>query len=312
MVPVQKEPETEQPAAHQLGGRTLAGCAENMEKSITQGSCLDKSTTPRTLPISGALAEEKPSQKPELARKWLKQFDQYTRGAYDTAQSNAHTLERLLQHAAPGAVQMAQKMGLLGAFPFAASEVGNSTSLAWLSARADVLAVEMDAALSASEDIEATLPLLRYLALHLLHAEHSLFAGLFKEAAWFNRGDECARNESLMFYALFEVWLSHTGREDELKSDGLLISNVLPDGESVERTPAFFIDIWEETLVQLFDEKRDRLAVVARTLPQHKRPDITDEEVAEDPTLGFVVRHWEREHKPTWDTLQSEKAQLEA
>ncbi|BCM90573.1 hypothetical protein IAD21_02427 [Abditibacteriota bacterium] len=277
-----------------------------MEKSIPNRACGDKRRHALTLPENGALH----ARKIVLAHKWLDDFDRYAQNAYDKAREDAHTLRRILQHAAPDALQTARELDVMPTFPFAARGICFA-SLDEMNARTDVCALELNEALS-SGTLNTLFPLLRFLAAHILHAQHAGFADEVKEAAWFARGDERARNDTPMHYRLFEMYLEHSGRADELKADGLLISDILPDCNPVERTPAHFAEIFEEDLVRLYDEKKDRLAVVIRTMSHHKRPSITEEEVESDHTLGLVLRHWEREHAPILTALQAEKAQLEA
>lgn len=282
-------------------------------KSIPNRACEDKRrhapALPEMAPISAA-SEAAHTRKVELAHKWLDAFDLYTREAYDSARQDAHSLERLIQHEAQGVVDLAVKSNIMDAFPFPAHLAGCSSSLDLLGARADVLGLELKDALL-SHEADSLFPLLRFVALHILRAQHVLFADELREAAFFARGDENARNDNPMFYRLFEMYLDHSGRADELKADGLLISDILTDGAPVERDAAYFAGIFEADLIRLYDEKRDRLAVVTHTLPQHRRPRISEEEVKSDRTLGLVVSYWEREHSAAWASLEKEKEQLE-
>ena len=288
-------------------------------KSITQSAEAGNQGNAPTLPQNGAQTVEMLNLEPavteqgttraERAHQWLADFDQWTQASYDTARENAHTLDRLLQHATPHAIKTAMKVPALAEFPFAATLTGSLEQLQ--QQRRDVARALGCLIERSSNQWDKISPLLDFLALHLLRAQNVQFADELREPAWFGRGDERATNETPLFYALFERYLQHSDRAAALKADRLIISDILPNADPTEGTPAFFAQIWEETLVTLYDQKRDRLAVVTRTLPQHKRPRITDEQIKADSTLGLVVKHWERTEAPAWHALTAEREQLE-
>jgi len=171
--------------------------------------------------------------KTERARKWLRLFDEYTQGAYDTANDDQQCLEGLLHRAAPLAIAAAQEAGMLSRFPFEASKAGANEGVGEMHDRkrclANLLASHMTPRTFGDEHADALneiRPILDFCALHLLQAQTARFADELREPYWYERGDEEAATQT-NYHALFGMYLEHSGKRAQFEAERLSFGDVI-------------------------------------------------------------------------------------